>query len=218
MTTAFTKLPADRHSYDAPYNPHVHGFGTGTSQVWEHSSGTANDDLLGKFSDYVILSCTGTAQYEVAVVQYGEGSGAWVIVDFQEPTSEFPEEHQEVVDYLRDYGRPLLAEQLVEMLRNVGEDSDEPLPKIVSLRDMARLIVEHRNFADPFIGPDGSGFVHAQWRILNDGMLVVVFLGFGQVLLVAQADKGHDARGLDLNIHGEGNVILEKYGYLVPRR
>ncbi len=187
----------------------------GTFQVWKHYSGTANDDLRGQFSDYVIRSCPGTADYEVAIIQYGEGNSAWVIVDFQEPTSEFPKEHQEVIEYLRYFGRPLLADRLVEMLRNVGEDSDGPALKIVSLRDMARFLVEHRKFADPFIGPDGFGLIHAQWRIMNDGVLVVVFLGQSEVLLVAQAG---DDEELDISIRGEGQAILEEHGHLVPRR
>ncbi len=217
MTTAFTTLPIDDYFSDVPYTPHVQESSAGTFQIWKNYSGTLNDDLPGRFSDYVMRSYPGTAHYEVAVIQYGEGSSAWIIVDFQEPTSEFPEEHQEVIDYLRAYGRPFLAENLVEMLRNAGEDLDEPLPKIASLRDMARYLVEYLRFADPFIGPDSSGLIHAQWRIMEDGVLVVIFLGDGDVLLVAQADRGHDAEELDISVHGEGHIILEEYGHLVPR-
>ena len=218
MTSALTMLSLDDYISDTPAVSQMQESGDAMFQVWRLYSGTAYNTLQVQSSDYVIRACPGTAPYEVNIVQYGESSSSWVIIDFQEPTSEFPEEHQGVIDYLRDYGRPLLADKLVEMLRNVEEDSDEPMPKIVSLRDMARYLVEHRNFAEPFIGPDSSGLVHAQWRIMDDGVLVVIFFGYGEILLVAQADRARDGKELDISIRGDGHTILEEHGYLVPRR
>ena len=50
---------------------------------------------------------------------------------------------------------------------------------------MARLLVEPACFADPAIGSDGWGVMHAQWRITGNGLLVMSFLGYGEILLTA---------------------------------
>ena len=188
--------------------------------VWKHYCKEDGSSLSTQLVNRrcVIQSHSGTTDYEVTLIQYGEGSDSLIIFDFNEPASEFPEEHQEVIDYLRSGGRRILAGKLIAMLRNVEEDPDNPLINIVSLWDMARILAAHKDFADPFIGPDGRGNIHAQWRILGDGVLVVSFLGYGVILLVAQADEGSDNDVLDISVRGPEQDILEDFGRLVPRR
>ena len=188
--------------------------------MWERYAGAAGSSLSPQM---VVPRCVlrphpGTADYEVTLIQYGGDSNALIIVDFGEITSEFPKEHREVVKLLRDNGRPILARKLITMLRNMREDPDEPPISIVSLRDMARFLVEHKDFADPFIGPDRRGIIHAQWRIIDNGALVLSFLGDGEILLVAQADESPDDEILDISTRGLEQEILEEFGHLVPHR
>ena len=159
-----------------------------------------------------------TVDHEIKFFQYGEDSGSVIVTDFGEPTSEFPEEQQEVIDRLRSNGRPILSEKLVTMLRDVQEDPDSPQVNIVSLRQMASLFIEQRDSADPFIGPDSRGFVYAQWRIIGNGVLIIRFPDDEKILLVAQADKTSDREELDISVQGPKSKVLEEYGYLVPLR
>ena len=153
-----------------------------------------------------------TAEFEVKLIHYGEGL---VIVDFGEPESAFPEEHLAVVNLLRNHGRHLFADRLIDMLQNVRDDPDATI-NIISLRDMARFLVEH-DFKDPAIGPDRRGIVHAQWRISGNGVLIMGFLGNGDILLVAQGDETPDSDELDISTRRPEPEILEEYGHLVPR-
>ena len=165
---------------------------------------------------YVIRAFTGATTYAIRIYQYGEDPDALVMVDFGEPEAEFPKDHVETVRFLRANGRLILANKLVTMLQDVEEDPDGIAVNIVSLRDMARLIVERKDFADPSISPDRLGVVHAQWRIVRDGLLVMSFLGYGEVLLIAQADESPDQEELDVSERGQTQDILRKHGHLVP--
>ena len=120
--------------------------------------------------------------------QYGSDADTWVLTDFGEPTSDFSEEQQEMVDWLRNNGRPVLSDKLVTMLQDVQEDPDGPQINIVSLKQMAEFFVEQKDFADPSIGLDRHDIVYAQWRIIGNGVLVIRFPGDEKLLLVAQAD------------------------------
>ena len=153
---------------------------------------------------------------QINFIQYGPDASNMVLVDFCEPITDFPTVHQQTVEYLRANGRPILADKLVTMLQNIDEDPDEPEVNIVSLRDMARCLVEHRDFADPSIGPDRYSMVYAQWRIMGDGVLVVSFLGNDEILLVAQADRD----GFSVNVSEQGRLqdIFKEHECLVPRR
>ena len=162
------------------------------------------------------------AAYQVAVLrvrffQLGCDSNPMIVVDDGEPISEFSPAQQEVIGWLRDNGREVLAEKLVTMLRD-ADDPDEPDVSIVSLRQMAQFFVKHGDFADPFIGPDSQGLVHAEWRILGNGVLVIVFPEDETVLLVAQADETPDKEKLDLCVRKSVPEIIEAFGDLVPRR
>ena len=155
----------------------------------------------------------GSLTTQVSFIQYGPDE---VLVDFGEAITDFPTDHQETVEYLRTYGRPVLAEKLVTMLQNVKDDPDEPPIHVSSLRDMARCLVEHKGFADPSIGLDRRGMVYAQWRIMGDGILVVSFLGHDEVLLVAQASRG--GCPVDVSKQGRSQDIVKEHEDLVPRR
>ena len=168
---------------------------------------------------YVYPKTTETAYREVKFIQYGEDRDALIfVVDFLEPIAEFPEDHQKIVQYLRDNGRPVLADKLFAMLRNVDEDPDGPTVNFASMRDMAQLLVEYGSFADPSISPDRYGTIHGQWRIVGDGLLVISFLGYGDILLTAQADETTESVELDISQRGWAPDILGEYARLVPLR
>ena len=124
-----------------------------------------------------------THEAEVTVRPFGNV----LVVDFGEPLSEFPDEYQTTVNDLRENGRPVLADQLIEMLED--QEQDEAEINLVSLGEMARLLVEHRDFDDPSIGADRRGLVHAQWTIAGNGVLIWGFLEDKRILMVAQADE-----------------------------
>ena len=167
---------------------------------------------------YIYPTTTETIDREVKFTQHGEDSDALIVVDFGGPITEFPEAHQEVVQSLRDNGRPVLADKLFAMLQNVDEDPDGPTINVASMRDMASLLAEYNGFADPSISPDGFGVIHAQWRIVGDGLLVISFLGYGECLLTAQADENDEREELNISQRGWAPDILGAYGYLVPLR
>ena len=175
-------------------------------------SGRKDFDLNWELADYTDRI---SPIYDDAPLTYKLNS---IDVDFGKPSSEFSEEQQEVIDRLRSNGRPVLSEKLVTMLRDVQEDHDGPHVNIVSLRQMALLFIERQNFSDPFIGPDSHGIVYAQWRIVGNGVLIIRFLGYEEVLLVAQADKTPDCEELDIIIQRPKSEVLEEYGHLVPCR
>ena len=156
------------------------------------------------------------ANRRIKFIQYGRDASNIVLLDVNEPTADFPAHYQEAVEYLRANDRPILADKLVALLKNMREDPDERDICIISLRDMARCLVKRKDFADPSIGPDRHSMIYTQWRIMGDGVLVVNFLGNDEILLVAQADL--DGLPVDASKQGKLQDILQEYEYLVPRR
>ena len=160
----------------------------------------------------------GLIGHRIRLFQCGDDSPPLIVADFGEPASEFPKEQRRIIDLLRNNGREILAEKLITMLRDVQEDPDEPEVNVVSLQQMAQFFVEQKDFADPFIGPDSRGIVHAEWRIFGNGVLVMVFPDDGVVLLVAQTDETPVSKKLDICVRKPTPEVLEEFGYLVPRR
>ena len=140
-----------------------------------------------------------------------------VVVDYGEPLEAFPEEHRWAVDYLRSNGRPILAGKLEVLLAEMRRDPEEAEVNVFSMWDMARVLTKQKDFADPAIATDWRGFIHAQWRITGNGVLVWGFQGNGEILMVAQADAvlGRDALNIS-ECRAEGEILAE-FGHLVPR-
>lgn len=190
---------------------------------WNQES-TNSDELVELHSPrivtqrYLIRERTETTDRPARVRKYGEGGWTLFLIDFGEPETEFPMDHIEAIRFLRNNGRPVLAKRLISMLQSVKEDPDEAEVRIVSLRDMARLMVERQEFADPSIGSDDLGDVYAQWRIAGNGIMVLNFLGYGEVIITAQADETDERGKLDISNKGKAGSILLEYGSLVPSR
>ena len=160
----------------------------------------------------------GTVSVVPVLVYQLEGHSNNLIWDDATPVEDFPRDQQDAVRYLRAHGRPVLGTQLQSMLQAIEEDPGEPGINFLSLKDMAQLMVEQGDFADPFIGPGRRGLVHAQWRIAGNGVLVWGFLGAGEILVIAQSDEVSGREAQDINVQGAKEVILKEFGYLVPRR
>ena len=221
MTSAAT-TPELKDYQDEVFNrPHMNGFNEVVHQgIFPYSFGVANSSLPLQMvvPRCVFGSYPGTGDYKITLTQYGEDSDALIIMDFGEAARDFPVDHQDVIRFLRGNGRPIVAEKLIAMLEDAREDPDECPIGIVSLRDMAWFLVGERAFSDPFIGPDRRGIVHAQWRFNGNGVLVISFLGYGEILLVAQADESPVTGMLDISKRGPEREIMEEFGHLVPRR
>ena len=139
-----------------------------------------------------------------------------LLEDDNGPLEEFFLNYQGAVSYLRKNGRPVTAQQLMEILED-QEPEDTPI-RVASLREMAWLLVDNQDLADPFIGADHRGLMHAQWRIVGNGVIVWGFLERGENLLVIRADEIPGRPALRENTRGAKNEILDQYGHLVPRR
>ena len=168
--------------------------------------------------DFIVPVHSGTIQIELEVREYHDMGRTFFIVDFMEPEDEFPNECQSVIRELRDNGRPVLANTLFDIVRDMQDELLDYKVAIVSLRDMARFLIEDRTVVDPIVGPDGKGIMYAQWEITDGGDLILGFPGYGEIILVAQRDEDPNVEELDISDRGPQQRILEKYGYLVPRR
>ena len=194
------------------------------SLQWDRSEATATwqqviagehtEPLIRHQGAHYAVSSVASQTPEVVptLLQYGN----FIVVDFNEPLAEFPFTIQEAVSYLRNYGRPVAAKQLLAILED-QEPEDEPI-RIASLREMAWLLVDEHDLVDPFIGVDRRGLMHAQWRIAGNGVIVWGFLEHGESLLVIRADRVPGRSALKVSTSGPKQHILEKYGRFVPRR
>lgn len=161
---------------------------------------------------FAVSIVSDTPESVPTLLQYGQ----FVIVDFNEPLEEFFLDYQGAVSYLQKNGRPVAARQLLDILVD-QEPEDEPI-RITSLREMAWLLVDEPDFADPFIGADRRGLMHAQWRIAGNGVIVWGFFERGENLLVIRADKVPSRPALKVSTRSTKTKILDQYGNLVPRR
>ena len=106
---------------------------------------------------FIVQTPSGTADHQPEFIQYGEDSDALIVVGFGESETELPKDYWEAVRFLRNNGRPILADKLIAMLQAVDEDPDGGTISIVSLRDMARLMVENGVSLTLLLAPTTSG-------------------------------------------------------------
>ena len=187
----------------------------------QSESGTQLDDtqlVTSRTRHYVVRVPTVPTVCNVKILQYGEEKDALILVDFGVTAVEVPNTEWETVWFLRANGRPILADNLVTMLEEAEEDPGEVTISMASLKDMARFLVEHGGVADPSVGPDGYGVMHAQWRLSGHGLLVMSFLGYGVILLTARANESPGQERLRISKRVRAQEILREYGHLVPLR
>ena len=151
-----------------------------------------------------------------------ETSGPVILVDeydvVDSPEEDLDPEYQQVVEELRSGGREVLAEELIEMLRNSREDPEEADIQFYSLQAMASFIVRHREFEDPVSGPDPRGIMQIEWHIAGNGLLVMAFVEDDRIHCVVQADTTPQRSELNRNERLTEKEALEAFGCLVPLR
>ena len=150
--------------------------------------------------------------------QHESDSSTVILVDLEEAEPEFDEEYEQVINELRRGGREILAEELVEMLRNSQEDPEETEIKLFSLQGMARFLIEQEKFENPIVGAGPIGIMQAEWHIVGDGLLVMAFLEDNQIHCVVQTDDDSQGEMLYRSVQLSKNEALEEFGYLVPLR
>ena len=146
----------------------------------------------------------------VVLVDFGDTKGA--------TGTEHDAEYQEVIEDLQKGGREILADELIEMLRNAQEDAEELDIKLFSLQAMARFLIRQKQYDDPIFGPDPHGLVQIEWHIDGDGLLVMAFLEEEQIHCVVQADATPKREMLNKSVLLTENQAVEEFGYLVPLR
>ena len=129
------------------------------------------------------------------------------------------DEYHRVIEQLRSYGRPMVAEELLEMLRNIQEDPDHEVDiQVYSLQAMARFLIEHGEYTDPLAGHDPDGLMQIEWRIFGDGLLVMAFLEDEYIHCVAQAEPPDSDNALDISVELPMDQVAKEYGHLIPTR
>ena len=83
---------------------------------------------------------------------------------------------EEVIAVIRLFGLNSIASRLTYLHELVADDPDEKPIKLKSLRGLALFIMSNRQLPDPQIGVSPDGFAHAEWRIVDHGILVMEFL------------------------------------------
>lgn len=91
---------------------------------------------------------------------------------------------QDVIAALKHIGQEPIADRLVYLHDVVADDLDEKPIDLESLRQFA-LFIYRNQLPDPQIGTSVDGFVHAEWRIEDQGILAMVFLPSGSIEFVA---------------------------------
>ena len=130
--------------------------------------------------------------------------------------SEFSPAYEQVIDSLRNGGREILADEVVDILRNSQEDPEEPDINVISLQAMARFLVSHRTFEDPIVGPDPGGLMQIEWHIDGNGLLVLAFLDQDRIHCIVQADETPPRLALNESAILTEEQALKDFGHLVP--
>ena len=175
-------------------------------------------DLEGLPQEHLIPSRASTEIVLMVYKAYHDDDRVFIVADFGEPIDTFPVQYQQVVEDIREHGRELLAGDLVSLLSDLISEDIQPHAQgvvLISIRDLARMLIEERDFRDPRVSPDNAGTLYAEWEIYNDGVVVMGFPGYGEVVLTAQADEGPNHESLDISERGPRKDILAKYRSLL---
>ena len=94
-------------------------------------------------------------------------------------------DHREVATALELSGHDAIAARLVHLHRLVDEDPEEPRIPIESLRGLASFLLNEPRLPSPRLGVGPEGFIQAEWRVPEDGMLALKFLPSGFIRFAA---------------------------------
>ena len=94
-------------------------------------------------------------------------------------------DHREIATALEQSGFSAIAARLVHLQRLVDEDPEEPAIPIESLRGLASFLLNERRLPSPRLGVGPEGFVQAEWRVPEGGMLALKFMPSGFIRFAA---------------------------------
>ncbi len=156
--------------------------------------------------------------YEGFVTFSVHDDGGTLLVDLegQDPLWDLDQDYRRVVTELWEGGRPMVADEVVEMLRS--KDPDLPEIQLFSLEAMARFLVREKQFEDPMVGPDSYGIMQAEWHIVGNGLLVMAFVEQDVVHCVAQSDATPGLEALNASVRLHMNKAIQEFGQFVPER
>jgi hypothetical protein len=150
---------------------------------------------------------------------YGSDSRLVVLVDYLEDVVEEDDDraaYQSIIEILRANGREVSAAKIRTKIRNAAKPSDEI--RLYSLQEMASFLLKHKEYICPLVGTDPVGTIQVEWRFDGNGLLVIAFLGQGQVYCVALSDAT-DGRGeICKSIQLSTDEAVETFGDLIPKR
>ena len=152
---------------------------------------------------------------------YGSESSMVVLIDFWNNVVEEDEksaEYLRVIDVLRASGREIPAAKVTAKLQSGEGDPDRAGVKLYSLQEMARFLLRHKGYASPIVGTDPHGIVQVEWRFDGNGLLVVAFLGDGQVHCVALSDATATREEMNESVQLSTDAAVETFGELIPEK
>ena len=144
-----------------------------------------------------------------------------VLIDFWENVIEEDTrdtEYSRVVTALRACGREIPAAKVVAKLQSAAERPEEPEIKLYSLQEMARFLLRHKDYACPLVGTDPYGIIQVEWRFDGNGLLVVAFLGNGDVHCVALSDATPSRDEMNESVQLSTEAVAETFGELIPKK
>ena len=193
------------------------------NSTWGHDDALSSKSV----SRFLTLLSSQNATWEQASIwEYEYPDGLFVIVDFTNALASRSEadppwltaDQRAALAMLRLNSRPVVASRLKEILAERANDPDGSDINIASLWALVNMLARQYAFADPAIGPDNQGLMYAQWLIDRNGVVAFGFPEGDEVLFVAHQKSEPRHEGIAISERGLEQDIVNKYGYLVPRR
>ena len=91
----------------------------------------------------------------------------------------------QIIDSLVISGRHTIAADLKGLLQLIDEDPEESPVELDSLRAFAEFLIDEPQYPDPTVGSDPRGYIQAEWRVFENGLLVMNFRPNGLIRFVA---------------------------------
>ncbi len=94
-------------------------------------------------------------------------------------------DHHGIAIALEQSGFSTIAARLVHLHELVDDDPEEPAIPIESLRGLASFLLNERQLPSPRLGVGPEGFMQAEWRVPESGLLAMKFLPSGFIRFAA---------------------------------
>lgn len=94
-------------------------------------------------------------------------------------------QHSEIIEALPLLELRTIATRLNYLLEFSQEDPDEPTMALASLRELALFFASEPQRDEPEIGLGPDGHLQGEWRVGDDGILVMKFLRDGLIQFAA---------------------------------